>query len=68
MKTYLVYLDKNDNEVDNAISHYKTLNGLIRYGKPWITHKYATRIKVYSFNNSSQLYSDNMKLLGTINL
>lgn len=66
MKTYLVFKDHENREIDSSISHYKTLAGLKRYGRSWLKVKNAIKVEVYSFTNSSQLYSGNMNFLGSI--
>ena len=75
-KTLISFLDAKGSTVSNVITHYTTLEGFKRYGMDnYIRSALSnnerlavTAIKIESFNNSSQLYANNLRYLGTIHV
>lgn len=62
MKSYVVVYDANGNELENFITHYKTLSGFVKYGvKNWIRNKKAVSFTFATFGNSADLYADNFQ-------
>ena len=60
MKSYIVVYDADGNEIENMITHYTTLQGFLRHGiKNWIRNSKASSFDFCTFNDSSQLYSEN---------
>ena len=71
MKLYIKAYDTRGHEIKNTIDGYrKTKNGFRRYGlKPFLQtmlnheREKISVIEVYSFQNSQQLYSNNMTMI-----
>ena len=76
LKTLVSFLDDKGLTISTVITHYTTLKGFKRYGmdnylKSALSNNErltVTAIKIESFDSSSQLYSNNLRYLGTIDL